>query len=215
MCGRFALNHPPKQLRQYYQTVNEVGYGGRYNIAPASRIVAISGDGDDRRMELMRWGLVPSWAKDVRIGQRMINARAETVGEKPAYRASFKRKRCIIPASGFFEWHAESREPYYFSGRGEVLSLAGLWDSWSGPDGETLSCTIVTTQANDLVRPVHERMPVILEGEGIDAWLSDSGDTALLKSLLKPYVGSALQCWAVSRKVNSPANDSAELLTPV
>jgi putative SOS response-associated peptidase YedK len=215
MCGRIALNHSPKQLRQVYQTVNEVEYAGRYNIAPGTEIIAVTREEGRRFLHRMRWGLVPSWAKDVSIGQRMINARAETVAEKPAYRASFNRKRCIIPASGFFEWHAESREPHYFSGREGVLSLAGLWESWAGDGGETLSCTIVTTQANDLVRPVHQRMPVILEGEGINAWLGDSGDTALLKSLLKPYAGSALQCWAVSRKVNSPANDSAELLTPV
>jgi len=152
----------------------------------------------------------------VTIGQRLINARCETVEEKPAYRASFKRKRCIIPASGFFEWQAETKQPYYFSGREGVLSLAGLWECWASPDSsELLSCTILTTPANELVKPVHERMPLILEGEGIEAWLSDTADTALLKSLLLPYAGSALQSWAVGRQVNSPGNDRPELLDPV
>jgi putative SOS response-associated peptidase YedK len=213
MCGRFALKHPPRELRELYHTVDEVAYAAGYNIAPGSEIVAIAGEGGERRMRLMRWGLVPSWAKDYAIGQKLINARAETVEEKPAFRASFKRRRCVIPASGFVEWQAETREPYYFSGRAGVLSLAGLWDRWNGPLGrEVVSCAIVTTQANDLVKPVHERMPVILEGEGLDAWLSDTDDAALLKPLLVPCSGEVLQCWAVSRKVNNPANDSAELL---
>ena len=216
MCGRFTLKHPPRQLRQYYETANEVEYAGRYNIAPSSLVVAITEQGGRRSMHRMRWGLVPSWAKEPAIGQRMINARCETVQEKPAYRASFKRKRCVIPASGFFEWQAETRQPHYFSGREGVLSLAGLWDCWATPDGsELLTCTIITTPANELVKPVHERMPLIVEGEGINTWLSDTADAALLKSLLVPYAGAALQSWAIGRKVNSPANDSPELLDPV
>jgi putative SOS response-associated peptidase YedK len=216
MCGRFALKHSPRQLRDYYHTVNEVEYADRHNIAPSSAVVAVTGEEGQRFMRLMRWGLVPSWAKEAAIGRRMINARCETVAEKPAYRASFQRKRCVIPASGFFEWQAGTRQPYYFSGREGVLSLAGLWDRWAGADGsEVLSCAIITTPANELVRPVHDRMPAILEGNGLEAWLSDRADTALLKSLLGPYAGASLQSWAVSRKVNKPTHDGPELLDPL
>lgn len=163
----------------------------------------------------MGWGLVPSWAKDPAIGNKMINARVETVDEKPSYRASFKRKRCIIPASGFFEWHTQTREPYYFSPKDMVFSFAGLWDKWASPDGsELLSCTIITTEANRTLQPIHNRMPVILDREALDTWLSDTSDTPLLKSLLVPYDGK-LEAWPVSKKVNSPANNFAEILEPV
>src|SRR5277367_671034 len=163
MCGRFALKNPSQQLQQHYDTVNVVEYPARYNIAPSQPIITITQHGNQREMALMHWGLVPSWSKDPAIGNKMINARAETVEEKPSYRTSFKRKRCIIPASGFFEWHTQTREPYYFSPKDTVFSFAGLWDKWASPDGsELLSCTIITTEANRTLQPIHNRMPVIL-----------------------------------------------------
>jgi len=167
-------------------------------------------------MDLMHWGLVPSWSKDPAISNRMINARAETVEEKPSYRTCFKRKRCIIPASGFYEWHTQTREPYYFSPKSGWLSLAGLWDHWQSPDGTELhSCTIITTSANKLLQPIHERMPVILEDNVLDVWLGESQDVPLLKSLLLPYDDDKLQAWPVSKTVNSPANNNPELLEAV
>ena len=214
MCGRFALKNPTKELQAYYQTTNTVEYAARYNIAPSLPVITIHGTPEKQRlMEPMRWGLVPSWAKDPAIGNKMINARGETVDEKPSYRASFKRKRCIIPASGFFEWHTQTREPYYFSPKEGFFSFAGLWDKWTSPDGsELLSCTIITTEGNQTLKPIHDRMPVILNKEALEAWLSDTLEVSLLKSYLKPYDDSLIQSWPVDKKVNNPANNYQELL---
>ena len=215
MCGRFALKNSSQQLKQCYNTANAVEYPARYNIAPSQPVLTIATSNGQRLMDVMRWGLVPSWAKDISIGNRMINARAESIEEKPSFRAAFKRRRCIIPASGFYEWHTKTREPYFFSSKDTVLSLAGLWEHWQSPDGsELLSCTIVTTTANKVLAPVHERMPVILEHDALEVWLGDTQDVPLLKSLLKPYDDDKLQAWAISRKVNSPSNDFPELLEP-
>ena len=217
MCGRFALKNPGQQLKQFYNTANAVEYQARYNIAPSLPVITIHGTpAGERLMELMRWGLVPSWSKDPAIGNKMINARAETVEEKPSYRTSFKRRRCIVPASGFFEWHTKTREPYYFSLGEAPLSMAGLWDKWASPDGsELLSCTIITTIANKVLAPIHERMPVILDQDALEVWLGDTEDVPLLKSLLKPYDNDKLKAWAISKLVNSPGNNIPEILEAV
>jgi putative SOS response-associated peptidase YedK len=217
MCGRFALKNPTKELKQYYNTQNEVEYAARYNIAPTTAVITIHATPDGSRiMEPMRWGLVPSWAKDVSIGNRMINARSDTVDKKPSYRAAFMRRRCVIPASGFYEWHTETREPYYFSPKEGFLSLAGLWEHWQSPDGSELhTCTIITTDANALVQPIHERMPVILKGDALNLWLDNTQDVTLLKPLLTAYDETKLNAWPISKRVNSPANDSPELMKAV
>ena len=213
MCGRFALKNPSKELKAYYQTGNLIEFPASYNIAPSLPVLTIHTTDNVRHMDLMRWGLVPSWAKDPAIGNKMINARAETLDEKPSYRSSLKRKRCIIPASGFFEWHTQSREPYYISPKSGWFSLAGLWDRWQSPDGsELLSCTIITTSPDETLKPIHHRMPAILDSEGIEQWLSDSQDSALLKSLLMPYDDSKLGIRPVSKAVNNPKNNYPEIL---
>ena len=216
MCGRFALKIPTYQLKQYYSTTNAVAYSSRYNIAPSRDIVSVTQHGNQRDMHMMRWGLVPSWAKDVSIGNKTINARSETLEEKPSFRTSFQRKRCVIPASGFFEWHTKTREPYYFTPKDTLFSFAGLWDGWKTPDGkELLSCTIITADANKTIKPIHDRMPVILDKDGIDTWLNPSSEVSLLKSLFLPYDDAKLQAWPVSKLVNDPANNIPEILEPV
>jgi putative SOS response-associated peptidase YedK len=211
MCGRFAQKKPAADLERHYNTVNTVEYSASYNIAPSQPIVSIVQHADSREMALMKWGLVPYWAKDPAIGNRMINARAETVDEKPSFRTSFKRKRCIVPMSGFYEWHTETRQPYYFSPKESDFSIAGLWDRWQSPDGELLSGTLITTSANALMKPIHHRMPVILDAEAVNLWLSDTQDVPLLKSVLRPYDDGRMQAWAVSKDVNSPANNHSRI----
>jgi putative SOS response-associated peptidase YedK len=216
MCGRFALKTSAKELQRYYHTKNAMEYHARYNIAPSLPVLTIHNAPDKIRiMDIMRWGLVPSWAKDISIGNRMINARSETLEEKPSFRNAFKRRRCIIPASGFYEWHAKTRDPYYFSSAEGVLSLAGIWEHWQSADGSELySCAILTTSANRLLQPVHERMPVILKPDGIDLWLSPAEDTKLLKPLLQPYDDNMLRAWPISKQVNNPSNDTSKLVEP-
>lgn len=217
MCGRFALKIPAKELQRYYHTRNAMEYPARYNIAPSLPVLTIhNAHSSERVMDIMRWGLVPSWAKDISIGNRMINARSETLEEKPSFRNAFKRRRCIIPASGFYEWHAKTREPYYFSPAEGILSLAGIWEHWQSADGSELySCAILTTSANRLLQPVHERMPVMLKPDSIDLWLSPEEDTKLLKPLLQPYDDNMLQAWPISKQVNNPSNDTSNLVEPV
>jgi putative SOS response-associated peptidase YedK len=215
MCGRFAQNKPAADLKRHYNTVNTVECSASYNIAPSQPIVSIVQQGDSREMALMKWGLVPSWAKDPAIGNRLINARAETVEEKPSFRASFKRKRCIVPASGFYEWHTSTRQPYYFSPKEGDFSIAGLWDKWPSPDGDLVSCTLITTGANAFTKPIHHRMPVILDDEAVNLWLSDTQDIPLLKSVLRPYDDDRMQAWAVSKEVNSPAHNNPKLLEAI
>lgn len=217
MCGRFALKNPSKELKQYYNTRNMVEYPARYNIAPRTPVLAVHAAPDGSRvMDIMRWGLVPSWAKDTSIGDKMINARSETIEEKPSFRAAYKRRRCVIPASGFYEWHTQTREPYYFSNKDGIISIAGIWEHRKPKVGiEFYSCAIVTTAANNLMHPIHERMPVILKPNDVDLWLSDTQDAALLKPLFMPYDDDILQAWTISRQVNNPANDTAEIVNPV
>ncbi len=217
MCGRFTLIIPPSQLQQQYGTKNAANIAPRYNIAPTQPVAVIRPDVKGARlMDIMYWGLVPSWAKDISIGSKLINARAETLTEKPSFRNAFRRRRCIIPANGFFEWQKPSGQPYYFSSASGPLSLAGLWEHWTSPDGsDLLSCCIVTTEANSTVHPVHGRMPASLEGNAIDQWLSDTEDTDSLTALLTPRESNALQAWKVEKKVNRPANDFPELIEPL
>lgn len=159
MCGRFALKNPTKELQQKYNTKNAVEYPARYNIAPSTPVIAIcNAPNGDRVMDAMRWGLVLSWAKDISIGNKMINARSETLEEKPSFRTAFKRRRCVVPASGFYERHTETREPYYFSPKEGVLSIAGLWEHWQSPDGSELhSCALIIGIRNS-------RLAIIAQG---------------------------------------------------
>jgi putative SOS response-associated peptidase YedK len=189
----------------------------RYNIAPTQSVPAVRLAGGERRMELLRWGLIPFWAKDPEIGYRMINARAETVAEKPAYREAFRRRRCLMVADGFYEWKKLNggKQPYYFRLRsGEPFAFAGLWERWEGPDGPVESCALITTGPNAVVGEVHDRMPVILEPEDYGVWL-EAEDPDLLRSLLRPYSGDGLVAYPVGRRVNNPRNDEPSVIEPL
>lgn len=192
-----------------------VEFEPRYNIAPSTGIPTIIQTPEGKRvLQLMHWGLIPGWAKDASIGNRLINARGESIAEKPSFSASFKRRRCLIPASGFYEWAQEGKvkQPYYISLKsGEVMALAGLWETWRTPDGSSLqSACIVTTGANELMRPIHDRMPVIVEPGNWQDWLTAVQDDA--DKLIRPYESDDLLFWAVSRKVNKPSEEGPSLI---
>jgi len=220
MCGRFTLQIPPELLAEIFGLLEIPVFPARYNIAPTQQLAVIrqSGDGQNH-FSVMRWGLIPSWAKEPSIGNRLINARCETVAGKPAFRQAVRHRRCIVPASGFYEWQGEGKEkaPLYIRLKdGSPLCFAGLWDRWESPQGEAVdSCTILTTSSNRLIAPIHQRMPVILRRESFPLWLAaETADPEILEPLYLPYPADLMEMWPVSPLVNSPRNDSPELLTP-
>lgn len=217
MCGRFTLTLDPGELKEDLN-LGEItfDYQPRYNVAPTQPVAAVR-DAQTRNIELLRWGLVPSWAKDITMGDRMINARSETLTEKPAFKNAYAKRRCLILADGFFEWHraaSGSKIPYYFKLKtGKPFAFAGLWEFWRSPDGDELrTCTIITTAANTLVAQHHERMPVILPLVAHVPWLALQTPAAELKLLLAPYPPEEMTAYPVSKAVNSPANDSVECI---
>jgi putative SOS response-associated peptidase YedK len=221
MCGRFTLAISPEQLREAFPWLEgQEAPPQRYNIAPSQPVAVIPNE-EERRLDYFVWGLVPSWAKDPKIGNRMINARAETVAEKPSFRAAFRRRRCLIPADGFYEWKAEPgskrKTPYYIQlETGKPFAFAGLWENWFSPDGsQLLSCAIITTWPNDLMAAIHNRMPVILPEAAYDDWLAP-GETSpeVLSPWLAPYPAEQMRAFPVSTLVNSPANDRPECVLP-
>lgn len=221
MCGRFSLQIDAKVLVEYFHLSHIDGrYQQHYNIAPGQDIAIIrENDLGERYLDYVRWGLVPSWAKDRSIGNKLINARAEGVEEKPSFRAAFKKRRCLIPADGFYEWkQLDGKQPYrILLPTHGPMALAGLWEHWESPEtGELMeSCTILTTQANHSIAPLHDRMPVILRPESMGLWLNASShDWDLLKGLLQP-LPETLEVYPVSMAVNSPTNDSAEVIKKI
>jgi putative SOS response-associated peptidase YedK len=221
MCGRFTLQIPPELLAEIFGILEITVFPARYNIAPTQQSLVIRQAGDGRNhCALMRWGLIPSWAKDPSIGNRMINARSETISGKPAFHHAVRRSRCIVPASGFYEWREEGggKSPFYIRLKdGSTICFAGLWERWQSHRGEVVeSFTILTTQANSLMFSLHERMPVILQPEAIPLWLDrKTTDPAGLKSLFLPYPADLMEMWPVSPLVNSPRNDFPELIAPL
>lgn len=219
MCGRFTLMIDAEDLQSEFdlQAV-PAKHVPRYNIAP-SQPVAMIKEWPARSLDWVIWGLVPSWAKDPSIGSKMINARSETVQDKPSFRTAFARRRCLIPADGFYEWKKSAGKgpstPYFFyAADHKPFAFAGLWEIWHAPDGGELhTCTILTTAANSLVAPVHDRMPVILSGSAFSEWLSPASPKILL-DLLKPYPADRMNAHAVSSMVNSPFQDRPELVIP-
>ncbi|MDP8952934.1 MAG: SOS response-associated peptidase [Actinomycetota bacterium] len=189
-----------------------------YNVAPTQEVAAVLVEGGERRLEMLRWGLIPSWADEPQIGSRMINARSETVSEKPSFRGAFRKRRCLIPADGFYEWQRtdNGKQPYHIHARdGSPFAFAGLWESWSGDEGEIRSCTILTTEANEVVGEVHHRMPVIVAPEDYETWLDpDLHDADWLAPLLTPYPSEALEAYPVSRFVNNPSNNDERCVEP-
>lgn len=217
MCGRFCLAVTPAELAKYFKLATVSDFPHRYNIAPTQPVAVIveSMEQPERHLRLMKWGLIPSWAKDPAIGNRLINARAETLTEKPSFRTAFKRRRCIIPASGFYEWKkvAKGKQPYYFELQtASLFALAGLWESWQGIE----TCTILTTAANELLQPIHDRMPVILQPEDYAPWLDlKTENPETLQPLLRPFPASQMHCHAVSKRVNTPTLDDPECIKAV
>jgi putative SOS response-associated peptidase YedK len=222
MCGRFTLTADPNDLREAFPWVNiPESIGARYNIAPSQPVAVIPNEGKNQ-LDFFVWGLIPSWAKDPAIGNRMINARAETLSEKPSFRTAFRRRRCLIPASGFFEWKQEpgrkSKTPMYIRLKSEKpFALAGLWERWDAPDGSIVfSCAIVTTQPNELMQVIHNRMPVILPPQAYSLWVNPAEPPlSKLTELLLPYPSSEMIAYPVSTMVNSPANDLPAIIEPV
>jgi putative SOS response-associated peptidase YedK len=222
MCGRFTLTDPDADLAVQFNLPEIPELAPRYNIAPTQPVAAVrvAANGSGREMVLLRWGLIPFWAKDPNIGTRMINARSETVGEKPAFRAAFKRRRCLVVADGFYEWQKQNgtKQPFYVRLRdARPFAFAGLWESWEGPDANPIeSCTLLTTQPNDLLRVVHSRMPVILQPQDYELWLDpEVQEPQRLQPLLRPYSAEEMETYAVSRYVNSPDNDDPRCIDPL
>jgi putative SOS response-associated peptidase YedK len=224
MCGRFTLITRREDLAADLGipgTAVPVTLRPRYNIAPSQLVPILLHDGGVR-MALYQWGLIPSWAKDPAIGNRMINARQETVAEKPSFRGPFRSQRCLIIADGFYEWAAPEsggpRTPYYIRRKdGKPFTFAGLWSRWKSPEGdEILTCTIITGEPNDLIAKIHRRMPVILPPENREAWLNpEEQDGQKLLSLLRPHDPEAFKMFPVSRHVNSPAHDDPGCIEPL
>lgn len=216
MCGRFAFYSPREAVQHLFGVDFPEPLAPRYNIAPTQNIAAIriSGQGE-REPVMLRWGLVPSWVKELAIGNHMINARAESLAEKPAFRVAYRRRRCVILATGFYEWRSTAmrKVPYFISNPGgEPMGFAGLWERWEKTAHPVESCTIITTTANDTLRPVHDRMPVIIEPDNLALWLDAGTHAADLHRLLRPAPEALLSFREVSRAVNNPHADGPQLI---
>ena len=217
MCGRYSLIADLGDLARRFEFDGDwLKLEPKYNVAPTQEVLTVVA-GDERRGGYMCWGLIPHWAKDPKIGARMINARAETVAEKPAFRDALRRRRCLVLADGFYEWQrigAAKRPMRIVMRSGEPFAFAGLWSVWRDPDGNRVpSCTVITTAANDLLRPIHDRMPVILPREMEEFWLDRSvEDPGALGSVLTPHAGDAMDAYEVSTLVNSAANNEPEVI---
>jgi putative SOS response-associated peptidase YedK len=222
MCGRFTLTLDPGELKEAFPDLQfPSDFSPRYNIAPSQPVAVVSNAQPDR-VAFFTWGLIPSWAKDPTIGSRLINARAETLAEKPSFRTAFSHRRCLILADGFYEWQeipgSKIKQPFFIHLQDRrPFAFAGLWDLWHAPDASLIySCTIITTQPNALVQPIHNRMPVILPASAYASWL-DPGERspADLNPLLVPYLAEEMRVYPVSRQVNSPAVDSPASTAPL
>ena len=217
MCGRYRLTRRKQLLDEHFVAVSDdADWGPRYNIAPTQYVPIVRQNPTNAsRLSLVRWGLVPSWAKNSSKAAGMINARSETAASKPTFCDALKFRRCLIPADGFYEWQkvGRSKQPYCFEvERGELFSFAGLWETWIDPNGKALeTCSILTTTPNAITAPVHDRMPVILDRQCYDLWL-DPGttDTSVISEFLKPFDARLMNCFPVSSRVNQTANDDAE-----
>lgn len=219
MCGRFSLIESVHELQQQFEFDISAKLEPRFNIAPSQEVFSIISDGKKRRGGMLRWGLVPHWAKEAKIGYKMINARAEGINEKPSFREPFRKKRCLIIADGFYEWKKvdDRKQPYRFIMKnGKPFAFAGLWETWKKGDAPLHTCTIITTTPNAVTEDVHDRMPVILKRTDYARWLDPSNQAVdELKSLLVPYPAEEMELYAVSELVNSPKNDVADVLSPL
>lgn len=215
MCGRYALHSPSADVAAHFGLAECADFGPRFNIPPGTDIPVIRLSPEGKRvLHLLRWGLVPHWAKDPAIGAKLNNARAEGVMEKPSFRDAFRRRRCLIPASGFYEWHTEGRvkQPWYFSLKsGEPLAMGGVWESWKAPDGRILrTCAVITTGPNAVMAPVHDRMPVLIDPAHWRDWLAAPPEAVTV--LLAPPPAEAMRAWRVDRRVSRVSEDDAGLI---
>jgi putative SOS response-associated peptidase YedK len=226
MCGRFTLHASPEQIAAQFDVAEPERLADRFNIAPTQPvgIVRLDRAASGYEWSLVHWGLIPSWAKEPSIGAKMINARGETVAEKPSFRAALRRRRCLIPADGFYEWKrtGSSKQPYYIRlNSKELFAFAGLWETWTGPDGSELqSCTVITTEPNELMANLHNRMPVILATDNYAEWLgqgkdADAKEVERLRHLIRPFDAKLMEAYPISTKVNSPIHEGPALITPL
>lgn len=224
MCGRFTLRAPASVIAEQFSLFDLPSLSPRYNIAPTQTVAVVrqvgEAGGAGRELVNLRWGLIPHWAKDPAIGNRMINARSESVAEKPAYRTALRRRRCLVAADGFYEWQPGGRrkQPHFIHMKDDrPFGFAGLWETWEGPENSYIeSCTIITTDANALMAPIHDRMPVIVDPKDYGLWLDTSvQDPAPILPLLRPFQGDLLVAEPVGTRVNSPANDDAACIAPL
>ncbi len=219
MCGRFSQTQTAQRIAQVFQLSEVPEVIPSYNIAPTQSVATIvkQPDQPQRQFRWLRWGLVPSWAKDEKIGARLINARAETLAEKPSFRTAYRYRRCLVLADGFYEWqlHQGQKQPFYFHLPNQPLfAFAGLWEQWQGNGEAVESCTIVTTSASDEVRPIHDRMPLILEPDRYDEWLNPESHRPNA-DLLHPVPNNKLEAYPVSPRVNSPAVNDPDCIQPL
>jgi putative SOS response-associated peptidase YedK len=224
MCGRYTLTSPGEVVAEIFELVDVPPIPPHYNLAPTQEaaVVRVAGPGAPRTLDWLRWGLIPAWASDPAIGNRMINARAESAADKPAFRDSFRRQRCLVAADGFYEWRkldAKTKQPYLIRRQDRLpFAFAGLWSAWRGAaaDRPLATFTILTTSPNELLRPLHDRMPVILDRRDFAAWLDPANrDTAALQALLAPAPTAGWEAVAVSRAVNNPAHDEPDCIEPL
>ena len=221
MCGRFSQTQSAEAIAEVFQVAEVSLLTPRYNIAPTQSVGTVlqTSQHNDRQFRLLHWGLIPSWAKDLKMGAKLINARAETVAEKPAFRSAFRQRRCLVLADGFYEWQQQEpkkpKQPFYFRlSNGQPFAFAGLWEHWENGNGEEIdSCTLLTTEPNELMKSIHNRMPVILDPKHYDLWLDpEVKKSELLQPLLHPYPAEEMTAYPVSTAVNKPSNDTAECI---
>jgi len=225
MCGRYSQTQSAEIIAQAFQVDNVPTLKPRYNIAPTQSVATVlqASTGTNRQLKMLHWGLIPSWAKDRKMGARLINARAETVAEKPAFRSAFRQRRCLVLADGFYEWQQQEnqkqKQPFYFRmNEKHPFAFAGLWEHWQDQDsGEEIeSCTLLTTDPNELMKPIHNRMPVILDAKDYELWLDpEVKKSELLQPLLRPYPTEEMTAFPVSKAVNKPSNDTAECINSI
>jgi len=222
LCGRYSLTTAPEALRRLFEFTNLPNLAPRYNIAPTQQtpVVRPASDSEGRELVMLRWGLIPAWAKDASFGARTINARADTVASKPSFRDAFAARRCLVPADGFYEWRTEDgrKQPFRIGMKGGApFAFAGLWERWTPPEGgETIeSVTIITTDANDKLRPIHGRMPVILDPADYGAWLDRAPEGAEAERMLGPYPAEPMAFYRVGTRVNNVRNDDPTCIEPL
>lgn len=220
MCGRFTLTAEFQQIIDRFDIQVATGeniYQKNFNIAPTDKVMAVVNDGKRNRLGYLKWGLIPSWANDEKIGSKLINARAETIIEKPSFKQAFHKRRCLVIADSFYEWKrtSEGKVPHRIKLKsGNLFAMAGIWEGWKSADGDSIyTCSILTTTANQVIAPIHDRMPVILKPADEETWLDSSVvNPSVLQALYTPYSEEQLEVYQVSQQVNSPKNNSADLL---